>query len=412
MSGSNALRSLSGFPAASFVPIGELAMCSAGATPSSTVEAYWEGGTIPWMSSGEVNKGTVYETDKRITQAAYDSCSTKMLPANVVVVALAGQGKTRGMVARTRIPLCTNQSLAAIVPSDDRISSDFLYYFLKSQYSKLREVSSGDGTRGGLNLQMIRAYKVPVPPKEVQQEIVAILEQFAELQVQLELELDARKRLRLALTNNLLAVPELTTTDEAAADKVRLGELAKRCIEPIRVMPAGNYSTLGVKWYGEGVLTRPPRSGATIKGTTLYCVKPGQLIYNRMFVTEGSFAIVPTDVPSGVVSSEFPVYDLDTSRVLPEWLMLYFQDQYTLTRIATEATGVERGSTKSRRRWKEDQFEAFEISLPPMGAQREIHRIVGSASALESNLRDELAARRKQYEYYRDKLLTFEEAPA
>jgi len=98
-----------------FCTIGEIAQCCSGATPKSGVIAYWENGTIPWMNSGEVNKETVYFTDKKITQAGYDSCSTKMIPANAVVVALAGQGKTRGTVARTRIELCTNQSLCSII---------------------------------------------------------------------------------------------------------------------------------------------------------------------------------------------------------------------------------------------------------------------------------------------------------
>ncbi len=99
-----------------FAPIGEIADVSAGATPLSGRADYWVDGTIPWMSSGEVNFGTIYATEKRITQAGYESCSTKMLPPGTVVMALAGQGKTRGLVARTRIELCTNQSLAGIVP--------------------------------------------------------------------------------------------------------------------------------------------------------------------------------------------------------------------------------------------------------------------------------------------------------
>ena len=88
-----------------FKTIGEIAECYSGATPASGVAAYWEDGTIPWMSSGEVSKGTVYDTDNKITQAGFDSCSTKMIPPNAVVIALAGQGKTRGTVARTRLSL-------------------------------------------------------------------------------------------------------------------------------------------------------------------------------------------------------------------------------------------------------------------------------------------------------------------
>src|SRR5699024_1981192 len=105
----------------------------AGATPKTGRAEFWEGGTVPWMSSGEVNKGTVYETDQFITQAAYEATSTKLVPPGTVVMALAGQGKTRGTVARTRIELCTNQSLASIVVAEE-MDSDFLYHYLQTQY--------------------------------------------------------------------------------------------------------------------------------------------------------------------------------------------------------------------------------------------------------------------------------------
>ena len=149
-----------------------------GATPSKEKREYWVNGTIPWMSSGEVNLGQVYEVEGRITQLGYDKCSTKMVPEGSVVIALAGQGKTRGTVAILRTSVCTNQSLAALVPQKEIVSGEYLYYYLKTQYAKLREVSAGDGTRGGLNLKMLRAYKVVIPSHKAQDQIVSILDRF------------------------------------------------------------------------------------------------------------------------------------------------------------------------------------------------------------------------------------------
>ena len=149
-----------------------------GATPSKEKREYWGNGTIPWMSSGEVNLGQVYEVEGRITQLGYDKCSTKMVPEGSVVIALAGQGKTRGTVAILRTSVCTNQSLAALVPQKEIVSGEYLYYYLKTQYAKLREVSAGDGTRGGLNLKMLRAYKVVIPSHKAQDQIVSILDRF------------------------------------------------------------------------------------------------------------------------------------------------------------------------------------------------------------------------------------------
>lgn len=177
--------------------IGEVAECLAGATPKTTNPDFWGNGTIPWMSSGEVNKGFVYDTEKKITQLGYDSASTKLVPKNTVVIALAGQGKTRGTVALTKIELCTNQSLCSII-TKDKLNSHYLYYYLKGQYQKLRDISSGEGTRGGLNLKMIREFQIPVPPLDIQEKIVHVLDNFDtvcnDLNIGLPKEIELRQK--------------------------------------------------------------------------------------------------------------------------------------------------------------------------------------------------------------------------
>jgi type I restriction enzyme S subunit len=164
------------------------------------------------MSSGEVNKRTVYSVEQKITKLGFESCSTKMIPPHSVVVALAGQGKTRGMVARTRIELCTNQSLCAIVPQAG-LNSDFLYHYLSSQYSQLRSVSAGDGGRGGLNLQLIRSYLLPLPPLQIQEEIVSILDKLDalvnDITIGLPAEIAARRKQYEYYRNKLLTFKEL-----------------------------------------------------------------------------------------------------------------------------------------------------------------------------------------------------------
>ena len=132
------------------------------------------------MSSGEVNKKIIYNTDNFITQAGYDNSSATMVPANSTVIALAGQGKTRGLVARIKINLSTNQSLATLVPKDN-INNDYLYYYLDNQYIKLREISSGDGSRGGLNKEILKRYPIVIPPITIQEQVVSILDKFDKL---------------------------------------------------------------------------------------------------------------------------------------------------------------------------------------------------------------------------------------
>ena len=138
----------------------------AGATPATDKKEYW-GGVIRWMNSGELNLKRVYEVQGRITQLGYDKTSTKIIPPHSVLIGLAGQGKTRGTAAMNYVELCTNQSIASILPSDS-FYSEFLYQNVESRYKELRDISSGDGGRGGLNLQMI--YNLYIPHCSMQEQ--------------------------------------------------------------------------------------------------------------------------------------------------------------------------------------------------------------------------------------------------
>lgn len=167
----------------------------AGATPSKSNPEYWDNGTIPWMSSGEVNNRRVLSTENKITQKGYDNSSTSLVPVHSVVIALAGQGKTRGKVAITEIELCTNQSLCSLICHDE-IDYRYLYHYLESKYLDLRNISNGDGLRGGLSLTLLKPYLVPVPDMATQLRIVDLLERYDALNVDISESLPAEIKMR------------------------------------------------------------------------------------------------------------------------------------------------------------------------------------------------------------------------
>ena len=107
----------------------------------------------------------------------YDSCSTKMIPAHTVVIAMAGQGRTRGTVAVAEIPLCTNQSLCSII-TDGTVDTDYLFTYLQFQYNNLRNISNGSSGRGGLNIKLIGQFTVLVPPLAIQQKFSNFLKEI------------------------------------------------------------------------------------------------------------------------------------------------------------------------------------------------------------------------------------------
>jgi type I restriction enzyme S subunit len=153
--------------------VGDHAEILTGGTPRTTVTEFWEPKEIPWMSSGEVNKRRLDSTDNMISKAGLENSSARWVKANSVLIALAGQGKTRGMVAINSIPLTTNQSIAAIVP-DDSLHYEFVYQSLLQRYDELRMVSSGDGTRGGLNKQLVSDVFISCPSTDEQKQISSL----------------------------------------------------------------------------------------------------------------------------------------------------------------------------------------------------------------------------------------------
>ncbi|MBR2929460.1 MAG: restriction endonuclease subunit S [Oscillospiraceae bacterium] len=178
--------------------INDIGTCVAGATPSTQVKKYWENGTIPWMSSGEVNKGRVFETDTKITQLGYDNASTKLVPPKTVVLAMAGQGKTRGTAAITEIELCTNQSICSIV-NNEKVNAEYLLHFLKLQYMELRGASTNTDGRGGLNLKIIGNYPIMIPPIELQNQFATFVEQTDKSKLTIQQSLDKLETLKKAL---------------------------------------------------------------------------------------------------------------------------------------------------------------------------------------------------------------------
>lgn len=194
--------------------IGDFTDCTAGGTPSTQVSSYW-GGEIPWMSSGELHLKQVYDVVGRITQKGLENSSTKFVPANSVLIGLAGQGKTRGTVAISKIPLCTNQSIAAIFPTDE-FNSTFLFYNLENRYDELRALSTGDGGRGGLNLTIIRNVLVKFPPLPEQTAIATALSDIDALISSLQTLITKKRAIKLSAMQNLLS------------GKIRLPEFAQR----------------------------------------------------------------------------------------------------------------------------------------------------------------------------------------
>lgn len=193
-----------------------------GATPSTSINEYWNG-DIPWMSSGELNMKLVRSVYGRITQKGYDSCGTHMIPPLCVLIGLAGQGKTRGTAAINYISLCTNQSIASILPSS-YFDSFFLFYWLDNQYYNLRMLSAGDGGRGGLNKQLLLNLWVPLPPLKEQNAIANSLSSIDSLISSLDELIEKKRMIKDGLMQELLTGKKRLARFNGEWKQITLGE--------------------------------------------------------------------------------------------------------------------------------------------------------------------------------------------
>ena len=146
-----------------------------GGTPDRNNMAYWENGTINWISSGEVNKKKIFETNNKITSDGLANSNAMILPINSIMVALNGQGKTKGTVAILEIESSCNQSLAAFICDEKKLHFNYLFYYLESKYKELRGLV-GDSLRDGLSLGHLKSIDSPLPPIFEQRTIAAFLD--------------------------------------------------------------------------------------------------------------------------------------------------------------------------------------------------------------------------------------------
>jgi type I restriction enzyme S subunit len=154
------------------VKIGEVAKVQNGTTPRRSRPEYWEG-DVPWLPTGKVNERFISIADEYITQKALSECSLNIIPAGSTLIAMIGQGLTRGKSARLEIDATINQNFGAVIPSED-IDSWYLFYQLEIFYELLRSWSHGTNQHA-LNCALIRDFPIWLPNIERQREIATEL---------------------------------------------------------------------------------------------------------------------------------------------------------------------------------------------------------------------------------------------
>jgi type I restriction enzyme, S subunit len=190
-------------PTWAFCSIGDAGTVSNGSTPSRKVSKYWDG-TLHWVSSGEVRNNIISTTRECITRQGFDNSSVRILPPGTILLAMIGEGKTRGQTAMLEIEATINQNIAAIDLSHEQIVPTYLWRWFQYQYEITREQGSGSGPQA-LNCQRVRELPLLLPPLAEQQEIVNRLEALFKTADALEARYGTAKAHVDKLTQSILA---------------------------------------------------------------------------------------------------------------------------------------------------------------------------------------------------------------
>lgn len=156
-------------------PMSEITRVCSGGTPDRSNPIFWQNGTIPWVKTGELCDNEIAHTEENITDEAMNNSSAKLFPPETVLIAMYGQGQTRGRTALLKVAATTNQACAAMLPQPSVFVSKYLQYWLRGLYHEMR-METRAGAQPNWNLGMIGRIAVVTPSLERQNEIVEHLD--------------------------------------------------------------------------------------------------------------------------------------------------------------------------------------------------------------------------------------------
>jgi len=372
--------------------LGEIARITSGGTPDRAEAAYW-GGDVPWVTTGEITFNTITETREKITQAGLKNSSAKLFPAGTLLMAMYGQGKTRGQVAKLGIEAATNQACAAILLGGEQ-DTDFFFQYLSSQYEALRELGNA-GTQQNLNGGILKGVSVPVPPLEEQRRIARILAPWDQAIDAAERLLALGWRQKQSLTHFLMSDRLRQNRGSSLLGRAHASDL----FAPVSTRRNGGLELLSVM-QDVGVV---PRNSLDRK-----VVMPDGSTEGYKLVEPGNFVISLRSFEGGLEYSRHrglvsPAYTVVEAKrpCVDDFYRHYFKSTEFIGRLAVAVIGIRDGKQISY-----DDFGFLNLPAPSLPEQQSIAGALNAAESIVRQHEKELVCLRAEKDALMSQLLT------
>ena len=326
-------------------------------------------------------------------------------------ITVAGSGAGAGYVQYWNEPIFVNDAFS--VKGSDELLTKYVYYCMKNMQEQITGTQKGGGVPH-VHISSIDNFEIPVPPIEVQRKIVEILDNFTELEAELERklesELEARRKQYEYYRNQLLTFDD-TRSDvkwmkmsEAAESYTGLTYKPQNISETGKLVLRSSNIQGGVLSFDDNVYVdmQIPLRALVKEGDVLVCVRNG----SKKLV--GKCAMI-TKEADGMAFGAFMTVLRAKAQITSKYLFHVWQSDYVKKQYYGDEGMPIAQITKS-------DFQRITIPIPPLEEQKRIVSILDRFEALTTDLQSglpaEIEARRKQYEYYREKLLTFKRKTA
>lgn len=362
----------------SIIELKDISNISSGGTPKKEITSYWDG-NIPWLTTSLVYFQKINKAETYITKEGLNNSAAKIFPKGTIIMAMYGQGRTRGQVGLLGIEAATNQACAGIKIRKSLADIKYVFYTLIYKYKNIRELGHG-GNQKNLNLSLIRRIKISLPPLPEQQKIAQILSTWDQAIEKTEQLIEKKQRLKKGLMQQLfkgkMRFEEFKEANELQKTKIGLIpkdwqiKKASEIFDNVSVKNNDVHEALLSATQEYGVIPRNMLEGKV--------TMPNGNLNTFKLVEKGDFVISLRTFQGGIEYSYYrglvsPAYTVIKEKlpINKDFYRHFFKTKDFISRLASSVIGIRDGKQINY-----SDFKLLQIIYPPIEDQNKIAGIL------------------------------------